>query len=62
MQTCFGTSLLAEWLRLRAPNAGHSGSVPGQGTTAQMLQLRVYVLQLKIPHLTIQVAPAQTNK
>ena len=27
-----GTSLVAQWIRLRAPNAGGSGSIPGQGT------------------------------
>ena len=28
----FGTSLVAQWLRLRAPNAGGLCSIPGQGT------------------------------
>ena len=27
-----GTSLVGQWLRLRAPNAGALGSIPGQGT------------------------------
>ena len=27
-----GTSLVVQWLRLQAPNAGASGSIPGQGT------------------------------
>ena len=27
-----GTSLVAQWLRLCAPNAGDLGSIPGQGT------------------------------
>ena len=27
-----GTSLVAQWLRLCAPNAGGLGSIPGQGT------------------------------
>ena len=35
-----GTSLLAQWLRLWAPNAGGPGSIPGQGTRSHMLQLR----------------------
>ena len=33
-----GTSLAVQWLRLRAPNAGGMGWIPGQGT--------------KIPHAT----------
>ena len=39
-----GTSMVAQWLRLCAPNAGGSGLIPGQGTRAQMPQLRVYRL------------------
>ena len=31
-----GTSLVAQWLGLRAPNAGHPGSIPGQGTRSHM--------------------------
>ena len=31
---------MVQWLRLRAPNAGGQGSVPGQGTKSHMLQLR----------------------
>ena len=31
-----GTSLVAQWLRLRAPNAGDPGSIPGQGTRSHM--------------------------
>ena len=35
-----GTSLVVQWLRLRAPNAGGPGSIPGQGTTSCMSQLK----------------------
>ena len=31
-----GTSLAVQWLRLRAPNAGGPGSIPGQGTRSPM--------------------------
>ena len=31
-----GTSLVAQWLRLHAPNAGAPGSIPGQGTKPHM--------------------------
>ena len=34
-----GTSLVVQWLRLHAPNAGGLGSIPGQGTRSHMLQL-----------------------
>ena len=31
-----GTSLGAQWLRLRTPNAGDPGSIPGQETRSHM--------------------------
>ena len=31
-----GTSLVAQWLKLHAPNAGSPGSIPGQGTRSCM--------------------------
>ena len=31
-----GTSLMAQWLRPRAPNAGGPGSIPGQRTRSHM--------------------------
>ena len=31
-----GTSLVVQWLRLHAPNAGGPGSIPGQGTRSHM--------------------------
>ena len=45
-----GTSLVVQWLRLSAPNAGSPGSIPGQGTRSHMPQLRVHMPQLKVPH------------
>ena len=35
-----GISLLVQWLRIQAPDAGGLGSIPGQGTRSHMLQLR----------------------
>ena len=35
-----GTSWVVQWFRLHTPNAGGSGSIPGQGTRSHMLQLR----------------------
>ena len=37
-----GTSLVVQWLRLHAPNAGGPGSIPGRGT--------------KVPHTTTKPA------
>ena len=34
------TSLVVQWLRLRAPNAGGLASIPGQGVRACTPQLR----------------------
>ena len=31
-----GTSLVAQWVRLRAPSAGGPGLIPGQGTKSHM--------------------------
>ena len=35
-----GTSLMVQWLRLRAPYAGSPGCIPGQGTRSHMPQLK----------------------
>ena len=42
------TSLVVQWVRLRIPNAGGPGSIPGQGARSHIPQLRVCILQLKI--------------
>ena len=34
-----GTYLVAQWIRLHAPNAGGPGLIPGRGTGSHMLQL-----------------------
>ena len=52
MKVTRGHSLVGQWLRLCAPNAGGLGSIPGQGTRSHMPQLRVYTPQLKIPQAT----------
>ena len=54
-----GTSLVVQWLRLHAPNAGGPGSIPGQGTRSHMLQLSVPVQQLKMPHAATKTARAK---
>ena len=49
-----GTSLVVQWLRLCAPNAGGQGLIPGQGT-------RSHVSQLKILHATVKPQCSQIN-
>ena len=46
-QKWWGTSLVVQWLRLHAPNAGCLGSIPGQGT--------------KIPYATTKTFYSQIN-
>ena len=48
------TSLVVQWLRLHAANAGDPGWIPGQETRSHMVQLRVHVLQ-KIPHAAVKI-------
>ncbi|TEA37350.1 hypothetical protein DBR06_SOUSAS1910041, partial [Sousa chinensis] len=51
-------SLVVQWLRLCAPNAGGLGSIPGQGTRSHMPQLRACTSQLKIPHTATKIPRA----
>ena len=57
-----GTSLVVQWLGHWVPNAGGLGSIPGQGTWSHMPQLRVCLMQLKIPHATPKTWHSQENK
>ena len=50
-----GTSLVVQWLRLHAPNAGGLGSIPVWGARYRSLQLRVHMPQLKIVHAAMQI-------
>ena len=43
----FRTSLVVQWLRLCAPNAGGLGSIPGQENRSHMLQLRPAAVKFK---------------
>ena len=56
-----GTSLVVQWLRLCAPNAGGPGSIPGQGTRSHMPQLRVRMPQLKILHAATKISHTATK-
>ena len=48
-----GTSLMVEWVRLWAPNAGDLGSIPGQGTRFRMQQLKIPNATTKTQHCQI---------
>ena len=41
-----GTSLVVQWLRLGASNAGSPGSIPAEGTRSHMPQLRSRVTKI----------------
>ena len=43
-----GTSLVVQWLKLRAPNAGGLGFIPAQGTESHMPQLKIMPARTKI--------------
>ena len=51
----YGISLVVLWLRLRAPNSGGSGLIPGQETRSQMMQLRVRMPQLRAHMLQLRL-------
>ena len=42
-----GSSLVVQWLRLLAPNAGGLGLIPGQGTRSHMPQLKMSCAMIK---------------
>ena len=48
------TSLVVQWLRLHASNAGGLGLIPGQGIRSHIWQLRIGMLyqRSKILHVT----------
>ena len=52
------TSLVVQWLRSHAPNAGGLGLIPGQRTRSHMLHLRIQKLQLKILHAATKTQDA----
>ena len=52
---------MVQWLRLRTPNTGGPGSIPGQGTRSHMPQLGVLMPQLKIPHAATKTKLSQIN-
>ena len=56
-----GTSLVIQWLRFHTSDAGDLGLIPGQGTRSHMLQLRVCMPPLKIPHAAMKMEDPGTK-
>ena len=58
-----GTSLVAQWLRLCAPNSGRPGSTPGQGTRSHMPQLKNQhaAMNMEITCATSEIWHSQIN-
>ena len=56
-----GTSLLVWWLRLCAPNAVGPGSIPNQGTSSHMSQLRTHMPQLSISHASRNIGVTEAR-
>ena len=50
-----GTSLMIQWLRFHAPNAGGPGLISGQGTRSHMLQLKVCMRVCVCVHVCVYV-------
>ena len=59
IKTTPGTSLVVQWLRLHAPNAGGLGSISGQGTRSHMVQLRVHMPQQR--SRVLQLRPSEAK-
>ena len=57
-----GTSLVVQWLRLLAPNAGSLSSIPGQGTRSHISQPSVQMAQLKIPRAATTIWSSQIKR
>ena len=60
-----GTSLVVQWLRIHAPNAGSLGSLPAQAIRSHMPELKVFHrLQqiVKILHVATKTWCSQINE
>ena len=60
--TTHGNSLMAQWLRIWAPNAGGLRLIPGQGTRSFMIQLKIPHVATKILWATTKTQNSQINK
>ena len=53
---------MVQWLRLRAPNAGGRGSIPGQGTKIPHAATKSPHATTKSPHAATKTWSSQTKK
>ena len=60
--TTHGNSLMAQWLRIWAPNAGGPHLIPGQGTRSSMPQLKIPRVVTKILWAATKTQHSQINK
>ena len=58
------SSLVVQWLKLHAPNAGGPGSIPGQGNRPHPLRLKIPPMATKIkdPRAATKIQHSQINK
>ena len=47
---------MVRWLRLCAPSAGGPGLIPGEGIRSHLPELRVTLLELKLPGLQLRLS------
>ena len=57
-----GTSLVVQWVRLHAPNAGGLGLIPGRGTRSHMHATTKSPHAAKSPHATTKTRHSQNKK
>ena len=58
-----GTSLVVQWVRLHAPNAGGPGSIPGWGARSHVhAATKSSHATTKIPHAKTKTQCSQINK
>ena len=57
-----GTSLMVQWLRLQAPNAGGLGSIPGQGTRSHMLQRKIPRVRQRQLEISTKISTATKTR
>ena len=60
--TIWGASLVILYIGFPTANAGGPGSIPGQGTRAHTLPLRVHVPQLETLYAATKTQHSQVNK
>ena len=53
---------MVQWLRLRAPNVGGPGSIPGQGARPPHATTKSSHAAAKDPHAANKTGHSQTNK